>query len=120
MSLCANTDGIDKRCPLVIGKSVRPRCFKGGKSLPVGYLANKKSRMTRAIFRDWIIAFNRDMKVQNHKVCLLIDNYSAHNVEDVELENVEVRIFPPKLHCFDSAVIPRHHSQCRKVHIGSV
>lgn len=93
--LCTNMDGSDKRCPLVIGKSARPRCFKGGKSLPVKYIANNKSWMTRAIFCDWIKAFDRDMKAQNRKVCLLIDNCSAHNIENLELENVEVRFFPP-------------------------
>uniref|UniRef100_A0A224Z9W5 Tick transposon n=1 Tax=Rhipicephalus zambeziensis TaxID=60191 RepID=A0A224Z9W5_9ACAR len=93
--LCTNMDGSDKRCPLVIGKSLRPRCFKGSRILPVKYVANRKSWMTRAIFGDWIKAFDRDMKAQNRKVCLLIDNCSAHNVDDVELGNVDVRFFPP-------------------------
>lgn len=92
---CTNMDGSDKRCPLAIGKSARPRCFKGGKVLPVKYLANQKSWMTRAIFCEWLKAFDRDMKSQNRKVCLLIDNCSAHNIEDIKLENLDVRFFPP-------------------------
>ncbi|XP_070377297.1 tigger transposable element-derived protein 6-like [Dermacentor albipictus] len=93
--LCCNMDGSEKRCPLVIGRSAKPRCFKGGKSLPVKYVANKKSWMTGAVFKEWLTAFDRDMTAKKRKVCLLIDNCSAHNVEDVQLQSVEVRFFPP-------------------------
>lgn len=48
--LCSNADGSDKRPPLVVGKSARPRCFRGTRGLPVKYVANSRSWMTRAIF----------------------------------------------------------------------
>lgn len=49
--------------------------------------------MTRAIFGEWLEDFDRDMGRQGRKVCLLLDNFSAHNVEDVALENVELKFF---------------------------
>ncbi|XP_065284391.1 tigger transposable element-derived protein 6-like [Dermacentor albipictus] len=93
--LCTNMDGSDKRPPLVIGKSAKPRCFKGTRSLPVQYKANNKSWMTRAIFTEWMMAFDRDMKRQGRKVCLLLDNCSAHHSDEVKLTNTELRFFPP-------------------------
>lgn len=93
--LCTNMEGSDKRPPLVIGKSAKPRCFKGNRGLPVKYVANKKAWITRAIITDWVVAFDRDMKRQGRKVCLLLDNCSAHRIDDVVLTNTEVKYFPP-------------------------
>lgn len=33
-------------------------------------------------------------EVPNRKVCVLIDNCSAHNIKDIELENGELRFSP--------------------------
>lgn len=93
--LCANMEGTDKRPPLVIGKSAKPRCFKGSRGLPVKYVANKKAWITRSIFTEWVVAFDRDMKRQGRKVCLLLDNCSAHRIDDVVLTNTDVKYFPP-------------------------
>ncbi|XP_050024797.2 tigger transposable element-derived protein 6-like [Dermacentor andersoni] len=93
--LCANADGSDKRPPLVIGKSAKPRCFKGNRSLPVKYVANSRSWMTRAIFSEWVTSFDCDMRRQGRRVCLLLDNCSAHHILDVELTNVVLKYFPP-------------------------
>ncbi|KAK8772455.1 hypothetical protein V5799_024302 [Amblyomma americanum] len=93
--LCVNMDGTDKRDPLVIGKSARPRCFKGTKKLPVKYVANSKAWMSRAIFATWLKEFDSDMCRQKRKVCLLLDNCTAHYVAEVELTSVELRYFPP-------------------------
>ena len=35
--LCANMDGSEKQPALIIGKSKKPRCFKGIQSLPLPY-----------------------------------------------------------------------------------
>lgn len=93
--LCANMDGSDKRKPLVIGTSGRPRCFKG-KTMPVKYVSNTKAWMTRAIFSDWLKELDKEMGQQSRKICLLLDNCSAHHV-DVQLSNVELEYFPA--HC---------------------
>lgn len=41
------------------------------------------------------MAFDRDMKRQGRKVCLLLDNCSAHHSDEVKLTNTELRFFPP-------------------------
>lgn len=41
---CVNMSGTDKLPLLIIGKSTRPRCFKGVKTLPIDY-ANKIQRL---------------------------------------------------------------------------
>lgn len=92
--LCANMDGTDKRPLLVIGRSKKPRCFKGNRRLPVSYTANLKSWMTRAIFSSWLQSFDADMRKANRSVCLLLDNCSAHHI-DVQLGNVRLVFFPP-------------------------
>lgn len=56
--LCANRNGSDKWPLIIIGKSAKPRCFKGMKNLPVKYVANSHSLMTRVISTDWIVGFD--------------------------------------------------------------
>lgn len=91
---CCNQAGSDKRKILIIGKSAKPRCFKNCHSLPCEYTSNKKAWMTREIFSNWLRKFNKDMKKQNKKVLLLIDNCTAHN-ELPKLDFVRVKFFPP-------------------------
>nr|XP_054923015.1 tigger transposable element-derived protein 6-like [Dermacentor andersoni] len=93
--LCTNMDGTDQRPLLVIGRSKKPRCFKGNRRLPVQYTANLKAWMSRAIFGSWLEAFDTDMRKAGRSVCLFVDNCSAHHVDDVELGNVRLVFFPP-------------------------
>ncbi|XP_040072206.2 tigger transposable element-derived protein 6-like [Ixodes scapularis] len=95
MLLYVNMDGTDKRKVLIIGKSVNPRCFKGCRELDMQYEANGKAWMTRVIFGKWLKEFDVDMCSQKRKVCLLLDNCTAHYVPQLELTNVELRYFPP-------------------------
>jgi hypothetical protein len=44
--LCVNSDGSDKKVPIVTGKSRKPRCFKNVKKLPTKYHANGSAWMT--------------------------------------------------------------------------
>jgi hypothetical protein len=89
-----NYTGSDKRKLFVIGKSEHARCFRGVAKLPVQYKANKNAWMTAVLFKDYLKDFDRDMVRQKRKVCLLMDNCSAHNV-DARLTNVEVVFLPP-------------------------
>lgn len=59
------------------------------------YVANSRSWMTRAIFSDWVASFDSDMRRQGRRVCLLLDNCSAHHIPDAQLTNVELKFFPP-------------------------
>jgi transposase len=55
IGLCASMTG-EKVKPIVIGKCIKPRCFKGldSKTLPVHYYANKKAWMTAGIMESWL------------------------------------------------------------------
>ncbi|XKL63967.1 hypothetical protein PGB90_006331 [Kerria lacca] len=52
--LCANSNGSEKLPPLVIGKSVKPRCFKNVRRLPCEYRAQCKAWMTGELFSTWL------------------------------------------------------------------
>ncbi|GFX11252.1 tigger transposable element-derived protein 6 [Trichonephila clavipes] len=45
-------DGSEKITPLIIGKSAKPRCFKGINSFPTKYRSNKKAWMTTELFNE--------------------------------------------------------------------
>ncbi|XP_064486017.1 tigger transposable element-derived protein 6-like [Ornithodoros turicata] len=92
--LCVNMDGSDKRPPLVIGKSMRPRCFKGHPRLPVKYVANSKAWITRSIFGEWLKCFDDDMRRKKRTVCLLLDNCTANHVVGIKVTNIELVYFP--------------------------
>lgn len=91
--LCANMDGTDKYPRLTIGKSAKPRCFKGIVTLPTEYKFNKKAWMTSGIFCEWIKKFDR--KMAGRKIALLLDNCPAHPQVITGLKNTTVYYFPP-------------------------
>ena len=69
ISLCTNMVG-DKETPLVIWKTLNPRCFKrvNKKTLPVEYHANKKAWMTSGIFKTWLKKFDKRLGRKGQKV----------------------------------------------------
>ena len=83
--VCANMDGSDKRKLMIIGKSNQPCCMKNVKSQPVTYESNANSWMTSHIYESWLRDFDRDMKLQDRKILLLVDN----------LTKIEVEFLPP-------------------------
>lgn len=93
--LCCNADGTDKLRPLVIGKSLNPRCFKQfNPKLYCDYYANKKAWMVNGILQDFLIAFNRRMSRENRHVLLFMDNAPSHIIPD-KLMNVRCEFLPP-------------------------
>lgn len=91
--LACNWDGSQKLKPLVIGKSAKPRCFKGIKSLPTAYRSNKKAWMTTELFNEWLISVNSDMKKAERKILLFLDNCTVHN-NPPQLDHVKLIFFP--------------------------
>ncbi|GFX15150.1 tigger transposable element-derived protein 6 [Trichonephila clavipes] len=87
-------NGSEKITPLVIGKSAKPRCFKGINSLPTKYRSNKKSRMTTELFNEWLITLNSDMKREKRHILLFLDNFTVHN-NTPPLSNVKLQFSPP-------------------------
>lgn len=115
--LAVNMDGSKKLKPLVIGKAMKPRCFKGVKSLPTDYRANKKAWMTTELFNNWLLTVNEDIKRQKRKILLFLDNCTVHNSPPT-LSNVKLYFFPPnttsKLQPLDQGIIHNFKTFYRK------
>ena len=98
--LTANMDGSEKLKPLIIGKSLNPRCFQGlnRSNLPAIYRANTNGWMTGIIFKEWLIKLDRMMKSENRKILLFLDNFSGHSPNKGEipyaLTNIKLCYFP--------------------------
>ncbi|CAB3252374.1 unnamed protein product [Arctia plantaginis] len=105
---CVNMSGTDKLPLLIIGKSKRPRCFKGVKTLPVDYANNTKAWMTKILFKDWLKKVDKQMKINRKKILLFIDNCAAHT-DLPTLANVKVMFLPAnttsKLQPLDQGII---------------
>lgn len=113
----SNMSGTEKLPLLVIGKSKNPRCFKGMKSLPVWYEANKKAWITQELFERYIRRLDRKFELEQRKVLLFVDNCAAHGHID-KLNAIEMEFLPPNttsvLQPMDQGVI-----QNLKVHYRS-
>ena len=86
----------EKKQPLIIGKSQKPRWFKGIEKLPVSYAANKNAWMTSALFCEWLLAWEIELQRKNKKILLLIDNCSAHKHDVIKdkLQALKVVFLP--------------------------
>ena len=92
--VASNSSGSDKLELLVIGKSVKPRCFKNVKNLPCTYKANKKAWMTTRIFDEWLVKLDKKMYLCNRKIALIIDNCTSHKCLS-ELKAIKLYFLPP-------------------------
>lgn len=110
LMLAANMDGSEKLKILLIGKSEKPRCFRGVKWLPVDYKANSKAWMTGQLFKEWVLKLDKHFQSTGRKILLFIDNCPAHP-KDIQskLKCIELAFFPPnmtsKLQPLDQGVI---------------
>lgn len=84
----ANAEG-EKLPMFVIGKSVKPRCFKGVINLPCRYRAQKKSWMDSGLFEEWVREQDRKFEREGRKVALIVDNCPAHpNISNLKVINL--------------------------------
>ncbi len=92
---CSNMLGTDKRKPVVIGRHLKPRCFKEfSPSNLVDYEASSKAWMNAAIFNKWLLNFDLAMEKESRKILLVVDNCSSHKIT-VELKCIEIMFLPP-------------------------
>jgi len=70
----------EKLPALVIGKSIKPRCFRGVNisEFDVKYRSSPKAWMTNPLFNEYLLDLNALMKKQGRKVLLFIDNAPVH------------------------------------------
>ena len=92
-----NADGSDKRKITFVGKAERPRCFKGKQPSEFGfeYHNNQKAWMNLQLFAEWVRKLNEDMKSQDRRILLLLDNFSGRMVDDEEFSHVRIKFLPP-------------------------
>src|SRR3981189_140547 len=93
-----NADGSRKLPPLIIGKSQKPRAFKGktGTQLGFNYRSNAKAWMTATLFQEWLLDWDRELRSEERKILLLQDNFVGHIVPET-LTNICVKNFEPNL-----------------------
>jgi hypothetical protein len=125
VGFCVNSTGTEKMVPIVIGKYAKPRCFKNINLSNIGvyYRYNSKAWMTGIIFQEWLKTFDKliRLKSQNRKVLLLLDNAGSHNINGIELKNVEIKFLPPnstsKLQPLDAGIIASFKAKYRQKYI---
>ena len=80
VGLACNITGTHKLKPWFIGKARTPRCFGLSaihvENFPIVWQSNCKAWMSGLVFADYIKWF--DDQMAGRKVCLLVDDYSAH------------------------------------------
>ncbi|XKL68767.1 hypothetical protein PGB90_006536 [Kerria lacca] len=93
--LCVNMIG-DFEKLLIIGKAKKPRCFKNFNvdRLNMTWEANQKAWMTADIMTQWLLSFDKKMKMQKRQVLLFMDNATSHPIQ-LQLKNVKIIFFPP-------------------------
>ncbi|XP_068117493.1 tigger transposable element-derived protein 4-like [Hyperolius riggenbachi] len=93
--LATNMNGSEKLPLLAIGKTAKPRCFKGVKLLPVQYKHNRKAWMTGNLFTEWLLNLDRKFLRENRRVLMIVDNCSAHDPAAAErLEAIQLEFLP--------------------------
>ena len=120
--VCASATG-EKLPLLVIGKSKKPRCFKGVQNLPCEYRSQSKSWMTGDLFIEWLSTLDRKFVSDARKVLMMVDNCPAH--PDVpNLKAITLTFLPPnttsKLQPMDQGVIRSLKAYYRKDLVRSI
>jgi hypothetical protein len=87
------------------------------------YRNNPKAWMLITLFQDWLWNFDRQVgqKYRGQRVLLLLDNYSSHKIEGLNLINVDVQFLPPnttsKIQPMDSEIIMSFKKHYHYYHI---
>jgi transposase len=111
-----NATGTYKKT-FVIGRSKSPRCFKNA-NVPIPYYANKKAWMTKDLWRKIMTGFDEEMKKQNRKILLFIDNATSHTTVK-DFENIKLCFMPPNttalLQPLDQGIIHSFKLEYRRI-----
>ena len=107
--VAVNMSGKEKLPLLVIGKYLKPRCFKGVQTIPVQYEANKKAWMLSHIFTSWLTKLDKKFMQEGRKVAMIVDNCPSHPNIQSQLNATKLVFLPPnttsKLQPCDQGII---------------
>ena len=98
IAFIVNGAGQSEWQPVVIWKSMNPRCFKGirKESLPVRYYSQPKSWMTGDILHDILGSMNHKLRAKGWSIILLMDNAGCHPSHlQGKYSNIRVLFLPP-------------------------
>ena len=92
--------GSDELKLVVMGKSRKPRCFRGIDidTLPVTYRSIKNAWMTSVLFEEWIRQWDADLARHGRKILLMADNCAAHAHLE-RLTNIRLKLLPANTIC---------------------
>ena len=127
IALTVNSDGSDKRRPMIIGHAERPASFKRKYASDYGFMDyhfNLNAWMTKKIFKDYLRKFDRAMKAADRKILLILDNFSGHYLDaegqgplSYKPTNIELLYLPPNvtalLQPLDAGIIKSFKSHYR-------
>ena len=112
VGLACNITGTHKLKPWFVGKAQTPRCFSRSAihldNLPMVWQSNGKAWMSCLVFPEYLSWF--DSQMAGRKVCLLVDDFSAHTAG--------IQFLPPKhldglqntrIHVLPTSHIPISH-----------
>ena len=90
----------EKEPPIIIGRSLKPRCFKNvkDKRRPCGsyYFANKKAWMDSELMEEILRTLNRKCAAEDRKILLFIDNALSHPESFIDCFSHVKIVFLPK------------------------
>ena len=90
--VCASMTG-EKMPLLLLGKSKKPRCFRGVARLPVEYDSNRNAWMTATAFARWVERWDRRLHEQGRQIILLVDNCAGHP-RQLHLQSIRLEFLP--------------------------
>jgi hypothetical protein len=96
--LTCNVTGTEKLKLLFIYAYQNPRILNGRKKedLPVDYYWNSTAWMQVAIWNNYLMKLDTQMRLQHRNILLLVDNAPVHKInESTNLTNVTVHYLPP-------------------------
>lgn len=85
---------------IVINTAALPRSFRNDRGYNVkdyaAYYHNKSAWMTKDIFGDYLVSWDKELRNNSRKIVLLVDNAKCHLLPDgVSLTNINLQYLDP-------------------------
>ena len=118
VGLACNITGTHKLEPWFIGKAQTPRCFSRSAihvdNLPIAWQSNGTAWMSCLVFTEYLSWFDNQMA--GRKVCLLIDDFSAHTIgiQFISPDHLD-GLQNTRIHVLPTSYIPISHPMDRGI-----
>lgn len=113
----------EKRKLMMIGKYEKPQCFKDLRydhsKLPVIYKYTGSAYMNSSIFNQWLREWDEELKQENKRILLIMDNVSGHRKYDEKHSHIDILFLPPnttaKSQPLDAGIIKAFKDRYKKL-----